>query len=830
MNKNKTRFFCAKFLTKPYLLVILLILNLLLPVNSKVYFLEADFYQDKTQNRKIILGKGEIILSDKPVSRIAISDPTIVDVQILNEKEMFARAKQLGSATVLIWEKGKARPGRFEVQVWPDIDFLTKQLQELDKNIVVEYIPPNSSLSSSASQSQSGSTDPNAGGQSALGGTALGGQASSSTGSQVTSGKIILKGDVANAEVIARALQIAGAYVGDQGIKIISQPGGQIVDGLSGRYDIYSNSDSQSGQSQGSATAFGARDPMRFTSNRYANLSRGVIATTQRGSVISFLTVKDSAQISVAIRFYEISRSAARNLGFNAIAGGSTLQAGSFVGGNGISQTIGGIASIANLMDFMAGSGTTAPEFALGHGSVAGGAFLGQAIGQGVTGVIFNPDNGVGAIIQALQERGEIKTLAEPNLVIANGEPASFLAGGEVPIIRSVFTAGGASQDVTYEPFGIKFSILPTLTSKDKIFLQLIPEIRDIDTDLSNLVVPPGSTSVRPPAFRTRRTQTQVELYSGQAFAISGLLREDNTRNLRKVPGVGDLPVLGGLFRSKSFRKGQTELLIVVSPVIVNPTDPNKIAQFTKPEIPYDEFNQLPLHKPHFDLMDEEGPDMKEPLDAGKYNNPKPVTDAEKKSSNDDRVPQTRDLSLGNNIVKKEAETRLIASQQSGKPELQPVQIQEISKNEEVAKSNVAKKSRWAEFKERVLKEFSSNKKDDFDDLGEQALEQETSGGFSVSENPERYRKSAHKSEVIYEGESRSKSRSAIKQEKKKLSIEKKQIKMAKKLREEKLTRENKQVELYKYQQSLKQTWQKEMQRYEQAKEAMRLARERKVN
>ena len=82
MNKNKTNFIYTKFLSKPYLLAVLLILNLLLPVNSKVYFLEADFYQDKTQDKKIILGKGEIILSDKPISRIAISDPAIVDVQI----------------------------------------------------------------------------------------------------------------------------------------------------------------------------------------------------------------------------------------------------------------------------------------------------------------------------------------------------------------------------------------------------------------------------------------------------------------------------------------------------------------------------------------------------------------------------------------------------------------------------------------------------------------------------------------------------------------------------------------------------------------------------
>ncbi len=813
MSKNTTNSIYAKFLSKSHLFVILIILNLLLPVNSKVYFLEADFYQDKTQDKKIILGKGEIILSDKPISRIAISDPAIVDVQILSEKEMFARAKQLGTSTVLLWEKGKLRPSRFDVEVWPDVNFLTKQLQELDKNIIVDYIPPNSSLSSNAaSQGALGvAADPNAGGgQLALGGSTLGGQSSSSTtGSQVTAGKIILKGDVANAEVIARSLQIAGAYVGDQGIKIISQPGGQIVDGLSGRYDIYSNADSQGGQAQGSATAFGARDPMRFTSNRYANLSRGVIATTQRGSVISFLTVKDSAQISVAIRFYEISRSAARNLGFNAIAGGSSLQGGSFVGGNGISQTIGGIASIANLMDFMAGSGQSAPEFALAHGaSVPGGSFLAQAIGQGVTGVIFNPQNGIGAIIQALQERGEIKTLAEPNLVIANGEPASFLAGGEVPIIRSVFTAGGASQDVTYEPFGIKFSILPTLTTQDKIFLQLIPEIRDIDTDLSNLVVPPGSTSVRPPAFRTRRTQTQVELYSGQAFAISGLLREDNTRNLRKVPGIGDIPVIGGLFRSKSFRKGQTELLIVVSPVIVRPTDPNKIAQFTKPEIPYYEFNQLPLHKPHFDMMDEQGPDMKEPIDAGKYNNPKPENMNNNMASND--IP-----SEPNTVMKTDQD-------------LKGDKKKEVSEKVESPKPVEAKKSKWSELKERFDKAFSSN--DQLDDLkDEQAFEQETPKKISHKKLSDFFKShSTIKKETKKLSMEDKKAMTAKKLEEKKLAKERKQAKVTKKMEEKKLAKEKEQIDLKKHEEYLKQSWQMEMQKYSQAKEAMRLARESK--
>ena len=658
------------------------VFNYSIPVNSKIFFLEADYYQDKTQVRKIILGRGEIISTDKAIGRAAVSDPTICDLQALNEKQIFVRAKQLGTSTILIWEKDATIPTRFDVSVWPDIEFLTKQLQELDADIKVDYIPPISSITQSSTSNQggaSGGTEGLTGLASGLSGggaaqapssQASGSQASGSSNTQPTTGKIILKGSVSNAELIARALQIAGAYVGDQGIKIISQPGGQIVDGLAGNYKIDTNTDSQQQQSQGSATAFGARDPVRFTTNRFANLSRGIIVTTQKGMVISFLKVRNDVQISIVIRFYEISRSLARNLGLNGTIGGSTVQGGTFVGGNGISQAIGGISSIANLMSFMAQTGQSPAEFELNHGSIAGGSFLAQSIGQGVTGVIFNPDNGIGAVIQALQERGEIKTLAEPNLVITNGEPATFLAGGEVPIVRSVFTAGGASQDVSYEPFGIRFSLLPTVTSEDKIYLQLAPEIRDIDTDLSNLVVPPGSTAIRPPAFRTRRTQTQVELFSGQALSISGLLREDNTRNLRKVPGIGDIPILGSLFRSKSFRKGESELLIVVSPTIVKPLKPEEIAELKKTEdVPYHEFDQFPPFKKYKKFEDEKGPDDKDPIDANQYNKAKEEKKSEvKQEPSINNLKQKEEGQAPKSVISEESSPKKINKKLQFKP------------------------------------------------------------------------------------------------------------------------------------------------------------------
>lgn len=593
-------------------LFIILTLSLTsVPAIPKVYFLEANYYQDSSKEKSLTIGKGEIISSDKPILKVAVSDPSIIDLQVLNEKQMFVRAKQLGSTTFLVWEKAKSSPTRFDVSVYPNIEGLRKQLTALDKNIIVEYIPPSSALGSEGSDEVSDSASAAGAGTSAQSATP-GSEGAASAGGQISQGRIILKGDVENAEIIAKAIQIAGIYVGDQGIRIISQPGGQIINSLAGSIDLHTNSGGGGGAGGGaaanSATAFGARDPLSFVSNRNANLSRGVIVTTVNGLVLSFLTVKDPPQISVAIRFYEISRTLSRSLGFNGSIGGSTLQGGSFVGGSSLSQVLGQISSPQNLSGL--------------------GSSLAQTFGSGITGAIFNPDNGIGAVIQALQERGEVKTLAEPNLVIANGEPATFLAGGEVPIVRSVFTAGGASQDVTYEPFGIKFTILPVVTGKNKVFLQLSPEIRDIDTELSTFISG-SSTNIRPPAFKTRRTQTQVELESGQAFAISGLLREDNTRSLRKVPGIGDIPILGSLFRSKSFKKGDSELLIVVSPQIVRPSNTNQLAELselskTETNIPYEEFNQLPplMLRPHLDLYkkDEVGPDFKKPFNPGRHN------------------------------------------------------------------------------------------------------------------------------------------------------------------------------------------------------------------
>ena len=324
-SRHLTYRICSKLF---YLILIISFFISSLPANAKVFFLEAQYYQDKTQERKIILGKGEIISSDMSIARVAVSDPSIADLQILNEKQFFVRAKQLGSCTFLIWESGKPTPTRFDISVWPDIEGLKAQIKELDKNISVQYIPPSTNVG------QTSGTEAEAPPTEAAGGGGAGAGAGGSfpsvptttgqSGEQLTNGRVILTGFVSNAEIIAKALQIAGIYVNDEGIRIISQPGGQVINGLAGEYGLQRLSDAAGGAAGGGgATQFGARDQFIFTTNSRANLSRGVIVTTAMGGVLSFITVKDPPQISVAIRFYEITRTLSRDLGFNQTIGGN---------------------------------------------------------------------------------------------------------------------------------------------------------------------------------------------------------------------------------------------------------------------------------------------------------------------------------------------------------------------------------------------------------------------------------------------------------------------------------------------------------------------------
>jgi pilus assembly protein CpaC len=172
-------------------------------------------------------------------------------------------------------------------------------------------------------------------------------------------------------------------------------------------------------------------------------------------------------------------------------------------------------------------------------------------------------------LLDALNQEGLLTVLAEPNLVALSGQTASFLAGGEFPI--PVSQTNGAI-DVEFKQFGVKLDFTPTVLNDHRISLKVRPEVSQIDTSVSintNGVVIPG--------LSVRRADTTVELGSGQSFAIAGLLQNNTSNTISQVPGLGSIPVLGKLFSSSNYQNNKTELVIIVTPYLVEPTSSDKL-------------------------------------------------------------------------------------------------------------------------------------------------------------------------------------------------------------------------------------------------------------
>ena len=239
-------------------------------------------------------------------------------------------------------------------------------------------------------------------------------------------------------------------------------------------------------------------------------------------SVTNGLSIKDSHQVLLEVRFVEASRSAIKELGLGLLA----EQAGEFA--------------------FETGVGVVS-------GTPVGSALLSDMIG---------PTN-IDVQIEALEEKGVVRTLAEPNLVSMSGETASFLAGGEFPI-----PVQGSDGDIAinYRQFGVGLSFTPTVLDDGVINLKVAPEVSQLDQTNSVRV---GGVQV--PSLNIRRADTTVELRNGQSFAVAGLLQNTQTDTSVQVPWLGDIPVLGSLFRSTRYRNNETELVIIVTPRLVQP-------------------------------------------------------------------------------------------------------------------------------------------------------------------------------------------------------------------------------------------------------------------
>lgn len=202
----------------------------------------------------------------------------------------------------------------------------------------------------------------------------------------------------------------------------------------------------------------------------------------------------------------------------------------------------------------------------------------------------FNIKSGVGATIKDLENKGILEILAEPNLTTIHGKPARFLAGGQFPY--PIIQPGGAGSvptvTVQFQPYGVKLEFTPFVNSDGTIRLKVAPEVSALD--YTNEVVIAGYAL---PALSTRRAETEIELKDGQTFGISGILDHRTTDTLSKMPGIGDIPILGQLFRSKNLNRSTMELVVIVTPKIIDtlnnpgappPTTPAMAVPFLKPQ------------------------------------------------------------------------------------------------------------------------------------------------------------------------------------------------------------------------------------------------------
>ncbi|TIS89307.1 type II and III secretion system protein family protein [Mesorhizobium sp.] len=256
-------------------------------------------------------------------------------------------------------------------------------------------------------------------------------------------------------------------------------------------------------------------------------------------AIINSVIVDDSQQVNLEVRVLEAKRNAGRDLG---------------------------VSIRSTSRDALIGTGVAAVDkdnVVVGSGDLVSGLLSNANPFAALITRVIDSNIKVDLIIEALEAKGVVRMLAEPNLTTLSGEPASFNAGGEVPI-RSVDTDGEIK--IEYKQFGVNLLFTPIILNDDKIHIRLAPEVSDLTS-----FTPAGD-----PIFTNRKLATVVELRDGQSFAVGGLLSSKNTKIQKQVPWLGQVPIVGALFHNSSNQKEETELVVIVTPHIVRPVKPGE--------------------------------------------------------------------------------------------------------------------------------------------------------------------------------------------------------------------------------------------------------------
>ncbi len=306
------------------------------------------------------------------------------------------------------------------------------------------------------------------------------------------------------------------------------------------------------------------------------------IVTAATPKVISLMEAPlapTAGEVMLEVKFAEVNRTALSQLGVNLFSTGAASTLGSVTTGQFGSL---GRVEITDQFGVRADPFPNIPTPIVGPSQ---NAFRGTTTINDLLNIfLFRPDIHLGAVIKALQQKNLLQILAEPNLLTQTGKEASFLAGGEFPFPIVQPGQGFTAVTIQFKEFGVRLNFKPTLTEEGKIHLKVRPEVSALD--FANALTISGFVI---PALSTRRVETEMELEDGQSFAIAGLVDDRVTQVASKVPGLGDIPILGHLFRSRSLNKSKNELLVIVTPHIVKPFAAGQVPEgpkFPQPFLP----------------------------------------------------------------------------------------------------------------------------------------------------------------------------------------------------------------------------------------------------
>ena len=393
-------------------------------------------------NITVLIGRAIVVESTQPFIEVSVADPNVADVSPLSDRSIYIFGKARGATSLTLLGENGALITNVTVRVVPDLAELKQRLRQMLPGEPIEV--------------------------------------------RLTGGGVALSGVVSGKAKVARAMELARAYLGEDGAINLMQVGG-------------------------------------------------------------------TQQVMLKVRVAEMSRSAAKALGIDTFLSGTD---GDFGGGL-----------------FSGPSTKPSPTFGIG---VSPPTSFSAPNSFGALGFVAElGDIGIGIALTALEQKGFARALAEPNLVALSGNAATFLAGQEVPIPQ---VNEDGEVEVEFKQVGVALNFTPTVVDEDLINLKVSTEVSAIDQTTPGVPISAFEGAATVPVFTVRRATTTVELRDGESFAIAGLLQDDFRDAIDQFPWLGDIPVLGTLFRSTDYARGETELVIIVTANLVTPVDGDELS------------------------------------------------------------------------------------------------------------------------------------------------------------------------------------------------------------------------------------------------------------